>query len=107
MRNCNIPINGSLFCIEEVQITCLIVVAVPGHKIPDFMGLEEWEVKKLLASACSKIGGPKSAQLAYLAQDFGFTRTGLFNGQLLFTRGQIQKIKQIAPWAKLPDPATI
>ena len=107
MRDCNIPINGSFFCIEEVQLTCLVVLAVPVKDMPKFMGLEEWEVKKLLASSCNKIGCPKSPQLAYRAQDFGFTRTGLFNGQPLFNSGLMRQLKKIAPWAQINTPPAI
>ena len=35
----NVNINGSLFCIEEVQLTSLTVMAVPVKDMPKFMGL--------------------------------------------------------------------
>ncbi len=107
MRQCNIPVNGSKLCIEEVQIASLTIMGLCEKKIVTITGFQLWEVKHLRCSVYAKLGVTNAKELLYCHETFGFTRTGLFNGQPLFTRAQQAKLLALAPYLHLENPAIV
>ena len=90
---------------EEVQITSLTVLALSVKDIMKFMGMTKWEVDRFAASSRAKLGAKTSPALAYKAQDFGFTRSGLFNGKPVFELHLQKKLLLLGPWIKFENPS--
>lgn len=107
MRPRDIPINGSFICTEELQIIMLAVLAVSIEDTCAFTGFSKWEVNKLRAHACAVLGANNAQVMAYVAQDFEFTRSGLYKGKPVFTPKQQQKLLAIAPHIRFAPPAAV
>lgn len=96
-------INGRNFTLEEVQVIMLVVLALTEEQTVKFTGFVKWEVKRLRKCCNQKLGADNCLQLAYLAQQYEFTRSGLFRGKPVFQAHLMKKLLSIAPFLVL-DP---